>query len=304
MIRRPLDRYELAEEFLVNVLQKLNCAETTSLAITITHQEIVNREQLRENTLVSPRNRVRTYASNDAREILRTRIIEELFTLRRPDRDSDITLGNGGSLPKTGDLSCARQAFLLLGPPASGKSRIANALAEQHRALILDSDHAKQKLPEYHAGQGAALVHEESDAIIFGHRTTDVKPLIAKAIGVGANIILPKVGANKTKLVALARELRKHRYQVSLVLVSIGRELATSRCLDRFENSGRYVPLTYVFDEIANEPQLSYYRLRTQKKFRKLWRYHAAYSTDAIASGQPPELLCKSKEWPDIDFTN
>jgi hypothetical protein len=68
-------------------------------------------------------------------------------------------------LYQTGEVEPGRQAYLVTGPPAAGKSTIANPLASQTRSLIVDSDMAKAKLPEYGNGEGAMATHAESATI-------------------------------------------------------------------------------------------------------------------------------------------
>lgn len=50
---------------------------------------------------------------------------------------------------------------LILGPPAAGKSGIANEIVIARGAAILDSDGIKKSLPEYDKGPGASAVHED-----------------------------------------------------------------------------------------------------------------------------------------------
>ena len=54
--------------------------------------------------------------------------------------------------------------------PASGKSTIANSIADLYGAYIIDSDFAKRKIPEFGHEFGASIVHEESSIITFGSR--------------------------------------------------------------------------------------------------------------------------------------
>lgn len=55
-----------------------------------------------------------------------------------------------------------KELTIVLGPPAAGKSTIANELAVANRSAILDSDEIKKALPEYEGGVGASAVHQES----------------------------------------------------------------------------------------------------------------------------------------------
>ena len=71
-----------------------------------------------------------------------------------------------------------KQAFVLIGLPASGKSSIAVDIADKYGALLLDSDLAKRKLPEYKVYPwGASLVNAESSLIVFGDKVNARTPL-------------------------------------------------------------------------------------------------------------------------------
>ena len=77
---------------------------------------------------------------------LRYDIIEELY-------------GNGAQQKD-------RKAFLVMGLPASGKSSaVAESVAKENGALIIDSDLVKEKLPEFSGGLLASAVHNESSLI-------------------------------------------------------------------------------------------------------------------------------------------
>lgn len=94
---------------------------------------------------------------------LRRRIIEELY-------------GNGAEKKE-------RKAFIVIGLPASGKSSaVAEPLAQKYGALIIDSDEAKERLPEFTDGLLADAVHEESSDIAERVRSN--------AIENGDNIVL------------------------------------------------------------------------------------------------------------------
>ena len=61
-----------------------------------------------------------------------------------------VETGTSLSMPERG-----RKAFVLIGPPAAGKSTIANELAIVNKAAIPDADQVKSFIPEYAGGIGA-----------------------------------------------------------------------------------------------------------------------------------------------------
>ncbi len=132
------------------------------------HNDIIKRiasaekqlvDIMQSDTLSSRDNRIPDYSSDSARIKLRKEIYNDLINRKRLDDDEKISLGNGGALPKT-KLKKNRQAFYLVGLPASGKSEISNIISDSFGAMTLDSDYAKRKFPEYDScAFGAAVVH-------------------------------------------------------------------------------------------------------------------------------------------------
>jgi len=142
-----------------------------------------------------------------------------------------------------------RELTILLGPPAAGKSTIANEIAVSRKAMILDSDEIKKSIPEFERGSGAAAVHEESSSL--------AKSLQALAIAKGSNVILPKVGDNPTSIKKTIDLYKAAGYTVSVVNMSVTPENAYGRNISRFVNTGRLVPPSYL-DFVGSKPSSTY----------------------------------------------
>ncbi|MBW4972077.1 zeta toxin family protein [Roseovarius mucosus] len=131
-----------------------------------------------------------------------------------------------------------RVATIILGPPASGKSSIAEELAMQFRAAILDSDEIKKTLPEYEGGIGAARVHEES---------SDLANELELALrSEGVNLIVPKVGGSPGSVRSAISRFKADGYQVRLVNMAVSTDEAYRRMIGRFISTGRIIPPDFV----------------------------------------------------------
>ena len=219
-----------------------------------------------EQTFNSTKYRDRKYIKDIDRRRLRQQIVTELFTLPRLDDDEQIELEKGGALPQSG-VKSERQAFVVIGLPASGKSGICNQIAEQNGAMIIDSDYAKRKLPEYHQyiACGATIVHNESSAIIWGFDSeSGEEALYQKATSNGYNIVIPTIGHRIKDLISMSEFLHSLGYTVHLTLVSLLRKEATIRAIKRYEKTKRYVPLGLIFDGYSNDPILNYYMIKSR----------------------------------------
>jgi hypothetical protein len=280
---RPLHTKPAVEEFLERVLGFDYKKKHRGVIARIIDGELGIDKYSDPNTqtLVDPGMRDASYRSEADRWRLRGQIIDELFSLKRLSNDDNIALKKGGALPK-GRLKSQKKAFILIGLPASGKSTIASFIAEEYGAIILDSDFAKRKLPEYNDhSYGATLVHDESIDITFGFQSgtpNKLKSLYARCIANSHNLVIPKIGQNPISIIELANALtRGSGYEVHLVLVSVPKQVAAKRAAIRFHDSNRYVPLGLIFDWYGNDPSHSYYYLRC--KHHKLFSSFGVIST-------------------------
>lgn len=262
---RKLDNLDLIEGFLRDVIRYENYDDALLNKIQSGEAELKNYDN-NSSTVDSTIHRSRKYKENASRWALRSRIVNELYTIKREDDDEKIALNIGGALPNC-SVKCESQAYIVIGLPASGKSGIANQIAEHFGAIILDSDFAKRKLPEFNDNSaGASLVHEESDKLIFGFDTNILpdgfQSLFECCAQNGDNIVIPKIGHNHKSINKLAETFKLFGYTSHLILVSLDRRLATKRAINRFRETGRYVPLSLIFDGYGNDPILTFYRLK------------------------------------------
>ena len=172
----------------------------------------------------------RVYRDGDAEITGRAAAVSHLYDQARALAWTD----EGLSVPAS-PVKAERRATILLGPPAAGKSTIANPLARARNAMIVDADEAKKLIPEYDQGIGAAAVHEESSAL--------ADRVLAQAVQEGQNVVLPKVGANSASIDRLATLLTQSGYRVDLVLVDVPAPVAMQRMVRRFLATGRIIPL-------------------------------------------------------------
>lgn len=295
-LSRQLNNFELVEHFLQNVLE-YDVEDEDNYEIV---PEIVSTELNIENfdeSLISKTSksyRLREFRKDNHRISLQKRIVLELLSERRLDSDEDISLGKGGAFPKT-EIQNNSDAYIVIGLPASGKSGISNIIADEYGCLLLDSDYAKRKLPEFSKLPfGATLVHEESDYVIFGeNKPNKFKSLFDYCIELHSNIVLPKIGSNYESLLALIDLLEKNNYKVHLTLVELDRVKATKRALKRFELTKRYVPLSLIFDTYSNSPTISFYKLITLNK-EKLQSF-GIISTDVNYGEKYKKILSNNK---------
>jgi len=295
---RPLDNIIAVEYFLQNALQLpikkdrylkkiIPSIVDGELGVTYFNED--------KQTLSRLEMRDTSYRSADDRWKLREKIIEELFTTKRLLNDDKIKLGKGGALPQTGPKP-EQKAFIIIGLPASGKSSLASIIAENYRAMMIDSDYAKRKLPEYsHHLYGASIVHEESNAIIFGFEKgqKSIPALFERCLNNKYNVIIPKIGNNPKPILELAKWLKeKKNYEVHLVFAALSKRDSTIRAVYRFAKSKRYVPLGLIFDGYGNDPFVTYYYLRS--KHNSLFTSFTAVST----AGKPAFLTDQSGHAP------
>ncbi len=260
---RPLDKNNLVFGFLYEALglEKGQAEDAT--------QSVMKAERLLASmkmaaTIGSAENRHPKYTSEESRVSLREKIFEELRKERRLANDDDISLGNGGAYPQQ-PLKKEAEAFIVTGLPASGKSTVSNLIADTYGAYVIDSDYAKRKFPEYAEEYGASILHEESTLVTFGSpekKYKDEPNLYEYCLAERANMVIPKIGHSVESIDALKDFLSGRGYKVHLTLVSLDRVESCKRALQRYLTTKRYVPLGLVFDVYANDPILTYYRIK------------------------------------------
>ena len=212
-------------------------------------------------TMLSQRNRAPQYRSEVARNGLRKQIVHDLIFYDRLDSDDDICLGRGGAKPCGQAAYPGACAYLVTGLPASGKSVLVSAISDRLGAMVIDSDYAKRKLPEFdHTLAGATLVHEESRLLVFGMAVSAVPSLLEYCMSRKLNLVIPFVGNDERRLKSVRHWLIGNGYQVHLTTMLLDRTQATRRALHRFLNTGRYISPGMIFDRYANDPVLNYYK--------------------------------------------
>ena len=157
--------------------------------------------------------------------------------------------------PPANPVKQDKELIIIVGPPAAGKSTLANPIARTKGAMIVDADEAKKLIPGYDNGVGANVVHEES---------SQINKLVFKAsIQTGNNIVVPIVGGKAEKVVSgyigPAKELG---YKVTLVDMMVDPEVALQRMYSRFVSKDRLIPPevakvgtdpTKAFDELVEQ---------------------------------------------------
>lgn len=141
-------------------------------------------------------------------------------------------------------------AVLMGGSPASGKS----TFLKKYRPYLLsenlfkvDADEIRAKLPEY-KGWNATQTHEETGDI--------VKMLISdKNIGVPCkfDFIYDGTMTSTKKYLTLVDLLKSEGYEVFVVFISnIPKKVVKKRALERYQKSGRFVPMLVIDDFYEN----------------------------------------------------
>lgn len=140
-------------------------------------------------------------------------------------------------------------AIYLGGGTASGKSSLSKMLVQSFRdeneqVIVIDSDHIKQRLPEYQEWlkrdpeQAASFTHDESSEI--------ADMLYERCTGQRLNVIYDGTMKNTVKYSKLIDMAKDRGYAVSAVLADVPLEEAFRRAEIRFQIEKRRVPETII----------------------------------------------------------
>ena len=170
-----------------------------------------------------------------------------------------------------------KQAYLILGLPAAGKSSLADPLSVQKKALIVDSDEFKKRLPEFENGAGANYVHEESSDM--------ANKLLDMAMKDGTNVVYPVVGKTPKSLQEKIDKLKDGGYDIHLAYVDLPMEKAQGRAINRYILEGRLVGLDYI-NSIGDKALVNFNDFKKKEGITD----YAFYDND-VDFGEPPKLV-------------
>lgn len=189
------------------------------------------------------------------------------FQFKGPDGAVETVKGYGQAIVRfvndarayaDGPTAKDREAVIVIGPPAAGKSFFSERLAKAKKAAIPDSDDVKKALPEFEGGKAASSVHEESSDI-----GADV---LARLVEAGDNLVIPKVGHDVDKLRTSIQDLQNQGYHVSVVSMTVEPAEAYRRMIRRFLKTGRVIGSDY-FTGVGTKPRENYYTLKDEGIF-------------------------------------
>ena len=179
-----------------------------------------------------------------------------------------------------GEKKQERKATLVLGLPGSGKSTIANPLAKQNGAFIIDADNFKNRIPEFQKDKKmVSAVHHESVNLSDEFRNA--------LSNQGYNMVIGKVGGDFDSVEHILDDLKDNGYEVEVILNDLPFDKAIDRTVGRFDRgeTDRLIPffttkvadknVFNTFDKALQHPVVSGGKL---------------YSND-VPKGTPPQLL-------------
>ena len=209
---------------------------------------------------------------------------EEWKATREFNFDGEKVIGYDEAIPRLekiaegystdGPVRADRQAFIIIGPPASGKSTIAERLARNSHSAIVDSDDVKPRLPEYAGGIGASAVHEESAELSA--------EVLANQLEKGHNVIIPKVGDKTPRIEKFVDLVKARGYDVHIVNMQIADAEALRRMIGRFLSTGRLINPHY-FESIDGKPTRTYEALKNDPRISS----HAEIDANGPRENQP-----------------
>lgn len=144
------------------------------------------------------------------------------------------TLPDGSINLKGEGIKHEKRLDLIIGVPAAGKSSaLAEPISEMYSSRMIDSDEAKKRIPEYHDGYGASLVHKESQKITEKH--------FEIALSKGENLVYQRVGRSYNEMELIISRARKYGYSVYVHYNELEKNKALGRMLERYLTTGRFL---------------------------------------------------------------
>ena len=251
------------------VIGRLNAGETVSL------EEIERNPYIRRIVEIVDSTPSPHTILTPQRQALRQKVAAQLSAL-----GSYTGVDSDGKEVYNGTVEQGHIVDLVVGLSAAGKSSVlVNPLSREHRARVIDSDMAKEALPEFNGGLGANAVHQESRDII--------DYVLEEALANGDNIVHPIVGGGKTdKLVQTIERFKANGYTVFLHLNEVPGRVSLARALNRFLETGRYIPPS-VIPGYGDTPTQNFHAIKNR---RDLIDGYTHYSNDVPRGQRPVEI--------------
>lgn len=124
-----------------------------------------------------------------------------------------------------------KEAFLIIGPTAAGKSTYSQKIIKEKGAYFCDRDAAKRELPEY-VGQNEPRFADES-RYISGL-------VLERAVKNSDNIVLETSGQDKEPFDKIMQRLIKDNYKINLTLMYVNPKDSAKRAVKRWENGDMF----------------------------------------------------------------
>lgn len=257
---------------LKDIISRLNNNEAVSI------EEINANEQIKKARAKADSIPATNTINTAERKKLRQSITDKLL-----ENGSYTGVDENGKEVYNGNIKTERRIDLVIGVPAVGKSSVlVNPLSEQYNSRVIDSDMAKELLPEFNNGLGANAVHKESQNII--------DDVLYKALVNGENIVHPIVGGKLDSLITTISYFKDNGYSVYLHLNELPINKSVGRAINRFIETGRFIPPEILFD-YQDKPTQNFNRLKERED---LIDGYSHYSND-VRKGESPKLIEASK---------
>jgi len=182
-------------------------------------------------------------AKDPNRRAIQEQAIDELLTLERPPNENAIALGEYGGRPETVDSN--KQYYVITGNAASGKSSMVQEAVASFKAIEMDPDILKRKLPDF-AGKGASAVHIESKYML------DVA--LDKAMASGDNIVHPTVGDDEGLVKMLVDRANKAGYDTHIIQVDKDLHEIGEQIFFRNISTGRVIDPAFAINGVGDKP--------------------------------------------------
>lgn len=170
-----------------------------------------------------------------------------------------------------------KQAFILIGMRACGKSTVSAALAAEHGALNIDGDDIRDRIPEFDMYKLGRPIRKEKGEIR--------DRLLDRATENGDNILLNYAGTVE-KDVAEMQALKAKGYTLHLVHLTLPFDKVMQRSLHRLDATGGRMADPKDAIEQGDAPAAMYEKY----KHDPLFATYTEYSTD-VPMGAPARLL-------------
>lgn len=173
-----------------------------------------------------------------------------------------------------------KNCYVVIGLPGFGKSTFSEIIANAKKAVHIDHDAIKFKIPEYQQNPRMEYVINEEVVSIW-------KDIFSTSIQKNYNIVIEDCGINLEETLKFLKKVKDAGYKTHVMIINLPEEKAFERTMARYRETGRFTD-PFIYHRHGHK-----YHNNCQKLISNHSNYFESYGifSSDVERGEPFELI-------------